>query len=164
VAACKVIVQVKIATAAMSPEIFLAFGNTGLFNDCPRCNTVTVTFQKDFSTLSHILFLQFLLTSALATARDDESDSEIFHKMISSISTCGKASIQFHNGHQEPSGCSRWVSVSCQLIAVSLTISFNFTASGSSSIYRPCSEAADSLDVGLNLDLSSIHKYRNGTK
>ena len=29
-AACKVIVQVKIATATMSREIFLAFGNTGL--------------------------------------------------------------------------------------------------------------------------------------
>ena len=27
----QMIVQVKIATATMSPEIFLAFGNTGLF-------------------------------------------------------------------------------------------------------------------------------------
>jgi hypothetical protein len=85
--------------------------------------------------------------------------------MISSISACGKASIQFHNGYQEPSDCSRWVSVSCQLIAVSLTISFNFTASPfPSSIYRLCSEAADSLDLDLDLNLSSIHKYRNDAK
>ena len=34
------IVQVKIAIAAMSPEIFLAFGNTGIFNRSQRCKTV----------------------------------------------------------------------------------------------------------------------------
>ena len=38
--------------------------------------TVTATFQKDFSTLSHILFLQFLLTLALATARNDGKGME----------------------------------------------------------------------------------------
>ena len=63
----------KIATAAMSREIFLVFGNTRFSHRRQRCNTVTVIFLGDLPTLSHILFLQFLLTSALATARDDES-------------------------------------------------------------------------------------------
>jgi hypothetical protein len=63
----------KIATATMSREIFLVFRNTRFSHRRQRCNTVTVIFLGDLPTLSHILFLQFLLTSALATARDDES-------------------------------------------------------------------------------------------
>ena len=63
----------KIATATMSREIFLVFRNTRFSHRRQRCNTVTIIFLGDLPTLSHILFLQFLLTSALATARNDES-------------------------------------------------------------------------------------------
>ena len=52
--------QLRIATAAMSREIFLAFGNTGPFNPCRRCKTVRGNFLRDLSTLSHIRFLCFL--------------------------------------------------------------------------------------------------------
>ena len=51
--------QPRTATASRSGEIFLAFGNAGLFTPIPRQKPVIAIYQEDLSTLSHILFLQF---------------------------------------------------------------------------------------------------------
>ena len=78
---------------------------------------VTVIYRKDLSApLSCSDPWLYRHHSACHRSRWRIRDSEFFQGMISSISAYGKASIQFHNGYQEPSGCSRWVSVSCQLI------------------------------------------------
>ena len=66
----------KIATATMSREIFLAFGNAGLFNRCRRCKTARGIFLRDLSTLPHNSIFIFCVITVLTTARDDELDSE----------------------------------------------------------------------------------------
>ena len=49
----------KAPEAWRSGEIFLALRNTGLLTPQSwRCNTVIVIYQKDLSTLPHILFLR----------------------------------------------------------------------------------------------------------
>ena len=40
------------------------------------CNTVIGIYQKDFSTLPHILFLRFSIISTLTTARNDGVEIE----------------------------------------------------------------------------------------
>ena len=58
VAACSMTLPPKIATATMSREIFLVFGNTGFLSEIRSYNTVIVIFLGDLSTLSHIRFLR----------------------------------------------------------------------------------------------------------
>ena len=60
VASCVMTQQLRIAKATMSRDIFLGNGNTGLFIENGSCNTVTVIYQGDLSTLAYILFLYLL--------------------------------------------------------------------------------------------------------